>query len=545
MNNSRLAALRSYHILDTVEEDDFDHLTALTAAIFQVPISTVSLVDEKRQWFKSHFGIANRENPIEYSFCAHAIQTPDEVMIIENAKADERFVNNPLVLGDPNILFYAGVPLVTSAGEALGTLCIIDREPRKLSQEQIIALKILGSQVMDKLELRKNNYELSHLNEELAAANKKLKVSEENLIRMANELEERVSERTVSLQETNQRLEIALNAGKFGSYELDLPSGKMICTDQCKINYGQPVDQDFNFSDLLATVEPVYRDYLRTHLNDAITHKSIFSAQYQIRWPDDSLHWMTIFGKPQYDEQGNTVKLFGVSYDISQQKEIDAKKDIFIGMVSHELKTPLTSLSAIIQMAGAKLKQNGDIFLSGAMDKAHAQARKMGTMINGFLNVSRLESGKIEIIKKPFYINELVQEMIDESASVQSTHVIYFDPCKPMMVNADRDKIGSVISNLISNAIKYSPKGKKITISCQQLPKTVMLLVKDEGLGIKPEDMKRLFDRYYRVEANNQIAGFGIGLYLSAEIIRYHNGEIGVDSEPGIGSVFYFTLPMA
>ncbi len=548
--SKRLKALKSYHILDTVEENDFDNLTALSAAIFMVPISTITFVDQERQWFKSHFGVANRENPIEVSFCAHAIQKPDEVLIIEDAKADARFTNNPLVTGDPNIAFYAGVPLVTSDGFALGTLCIIDRVPRTLAPEQVVALKILGSQVMDKLELRKNNYELSQLNEELAATNEKLRISEENLFNATNELENRVDARTEDLRERdraltaiNQRLEIALAAGKFGSYELDLSTGLMICTDQCKLNYGQPTDRAFNFPDLLEVILPEYREYLQGQVQDAIVNHTTCSAQYQIRWPDGSRHWMAVFGQPQYNEQGKAVKMFGVTFNISAQKEVEEKKDVFIGMVSHELKTPLTSLALFIQMAGKKLSKSDDTFLSGVMDKAFLQVKKMTNMINGFLNVSRLESGKIEIIKTQFDIVELLTELITEHAGLNPNQQINFATCDPVIIYADREKIGIVITNLISNAIKYSPKDSLIEIACKHKAGKVTIEVKDQGMGIKPEDQKRLFERYYRVDNDTHIAGFGIGLYLSSEIINYHDGAIGVESELGKGSTFYFTLP--
>jgi signal transduction histidine kinase len=114
------------------------------------------------------------------------------------------------------------------------------------------------------------------------------------------------------------------------------------------------------------------------------------------------------------------------------------------------------------------------------------------------------------------------------------------------LIQADHDKIGSVITNLISNAVKYSPKGKEIDIKCEVIGNRAQVSVKDEGMGLKPQDREKVFERYYRVESGHtqQISGFGIGLYLSAEIIRRHGGEIWVESESGIGSTFYFSLPL-
>jgi len=170
----------------------------------------------------------------------------------------------------------------------------------------------------------------------------------------------------------------------------------------------------------------------------------------------------------------------------------------------------------------------------------------MSAMINGFLNISRLESGKILIEKSDFDIEELVREITEEQELSVTSHYISFTECAPITVYADRDKINSVISNLINNAVKYSAKDTAISISCTVNKNEVTISVRDEGIGIKPTDADKIFDRYYRVESNNtrHISGFGIGLYLSAEIIQHHGGRIWLESEPGKGSIFYFTLPL-
>jgi GAF domain-containing protein len=155
----RLKVLWQYEVLDTVPEALFDDLTELAAGICEAPIALISLVDEKRQWFKSKFGTTVNETSRDISFCAHAIQQPD-LFIIPDATLDQRFAQNPLVTSDPKIRFYAGAPLITPDGYALGTLCVIDKVPRELRPEQRQALRVLARHVVSQLELRRRSREI-------------------------------------------------------------------------------------------------------------------------------------------------------------------------------------------------------------------------------------------------------------------------------------------------------------------------------------------------------------------------------------------------
>jgi diguanylate cyclase (GGDEF)-like protein len=153
---SRLKALQEYEIMDTLPEQAYDDFTKLASIICNTPIALITLLDGQRQWFKSKIGLETNETPREAAFCAHAIMSPDEVMIIHDASNDERFVNNPLVTSDPNIRFYAGAPLITPSGQALGTICVIDNKPREITHQQIEALKVLSREVVVQLELRRS-----------------------------------------------------------------------------------------------------------------------------------------------------------------------------------------------------------------------------------------------------------------------------------------------------------------------------------------------------------------------------------------------------
>jgi GAF domain-containing protein len=161
----RLEVLWQYDVLDTVPEQVFDDLTELAARICEAPIALITLVDEKRQWFKSKFGISVNETSRDISFCGHAI-LQQELFIVPDATRDERFAKNPLVVAEPKIRFYAGAPLITPDGHALGTLCVIDKVPHTLRPDQKRALQILSRHVMTQLELRRHSLELARTREE-------------------------------------------------------------------------------------------------------------------------------------------------------------------------------------------------------------------------------------------------------------------------------------------------------------------------------------------------------------------------------------------
>ena len=170
----RVKDLASYSILDTFPEEDYDNLTTLASRICGTPISLITLLDDKRQWFKSRHGLPISETPKEFAFCAHAILDPFNVFVVEDAREDERFKDNPLVLGEPHVIFYVGVPLNSSQGFPLGTLCVIDNKPNQLDESQTEALRILSKQAVNLLELRKAKTQLEETLESLKIRNKDL-----------------------------------------------------------------------------------------------------------------------------------------------------------------------------------------------------------------------------------------------------------------------------------------------------------------------------------------------------------------------------------
>jgi len=348
----------------------------------------------------------------------------------------------------------------------------------------------------------------------------------------------------IELEESRKGLELAMEAARLGAYKLDLKSGKMSCSAQFKHNFGLTEQDKFDFSDMMEVVQPDFKQYVMLQVEKAIAERQIYNAEYPVIWPDGTEHWVRVSGLPTYDHSGEAVCVMGVSFDITEQRRDDLRKNDFIGMVSHELKTPLTSLKGYVQVLHGKASKVKDEFAAGMLSKVNNQVNKMNAMINGFLSISRLESGKILLVMEEFALDQLIAEVIDENEVLFPVHHIEFHRCEGLLLSADRDKIGHVVSNLISNAAKYSSSESVIEIHCSKEGNEAIVSVKDSGIGIPKEDHDRLFERYYRVESNSLISGFGIGLYLSAEIIERHKGRIWVESEVGKGSVFHFSLPL-
>ena len=248
-----------------------------------------------------------------------------------------------------------------------------------------------------------------------------------------------------------------------------------------------------------------------------------------------------------YDSEGNPMSLNGTLRDITEQKKEEQRKDDFMGMISHELKTPLTSLKAYLQLLQRMEIGSENSKQQNMLEKSVKQVNYMNSMINGFLNVSRLDSGQMHIEKQLFDMRQLLAEIEQEVLSTNHTRNFIFKLEEEAKVRADWDKISQVLHNLIGNAIKYSPIETIITVDYANTDDNYLKVnVSDHGIGISENDQEQIFQRYYRVKDINSktTAGFGIGLYLSKEIIELHKGIIEVNSSSEKGTVFSFSLPI-
>jgi two-component system sensor histidine kinase VicK len=359
-----------------------------------------------------------------------------------------------------------------------------------------------------------------------------------------------VTEQVITRMEVKrmeEKMRVTVNAAGFGSWHIDSISKELKYNETLAEIFGYVGETQMTYEQVIEQVTSEYLPVIESELERALTSDGNYDVTFtQKRFDDSRLIWVRSLGKVVQDGLGEQKIFSGVVMDVTELKKDEQRKNDFIGMVSHELKTPLTSLTGYIQLLQKITASNTDNFMVTALQRADNQVKKMSTMINGFLNLSRLESGKIQLERIDFELDGLVSEIISEMKITVSNYLITLTPCSPILIHADRDKIASVITNLLSNAVKYSPNNKNIEVVCSLKKGMAEVLVVDHGMGIEAENLPYLFDRFYRVEGtlNNTISGFGIGLYLSAEIIERHGGRIWAESILGEGSAIGFSLPL-
>jgi signal transduction histidine kinase len=225
------------------------------------------------------------------------------------------------------------------------------------------------------------------------------------------------------------------------------------------------------------------------------------------------------------------------------------RKDEFISMASHELKTPVTSLKAVTQVLQMKLANEGNIFAADMLAKMDKQINKLTRLITDLLDASKASAGQMHMHynKDSFNFNELVKEISDEMQLNTQTHAIELRLSDTQIIAGDKNRIGQVLTNLITNAIKYSTSASRIVISTTNGNGKIKCCVTDFGIGIPASEQSKLFTRFFRVTNNemNTYPGLGLGLYISDEIIKRHSGVIEFTSEEGKGSTFCFSLPVS
>jgi PAS domain S-box-containing protein len=267
-------------------------------------------------------------------------------------------------------------------------------------------------------------------------------------------------------------------------------------------------------------------------------------AEAMVQRPNGNMRHVLVFPRPEYNFKGEVIGLINAVIDITERKALERQKDDFMGMVAHELKTPVTSIKGYAQILMKQMQKLEAGKFTDIYGRIENQLNNLTSLIDRMLNAAKIESGKLEFKSDKVDLKALVTEIVNDVQLATKSHQLYLQVDGDSLISGDRELLQQVIINLLSNAIKYSPKSDKIDISVFQQDDEVFFTVQDFGLGVPPDHIENIFEKFYRVKTTNvnRFPGIGLGLYLSAEIVRQQGGKIWAESVINEGSKFSFSF---
>eukprot|EP00850_Spirogloea_muscicola_P017270 SM000146S00990 [mRNA] locus=s146:184248:192420:- [translate_table: standard] len=573
--NFRLQVLRNYNLLDTAPEPRYDRLTALAGKLFQCPVALVSLVDSKRQYFKSNVGLPGvTETDRCSSFCAYTLLPAKKpCLVVRNATMDSRFSQNPLVTGAPHIRFYAGAPLLTSGGFVLGSLCVIDFKPREFSQQEEDLLLSLAQLVV--LEIEKHTQQLE-------------------LQRMQAE----------KFEEDKKGLLLAIDAFSEGLVLCDLSQkGQPIVF----VNEGW---ENITGYTLKESVGLHSGSFLQGPLTDQATVATLKVACMEGRSAsveiinyrkDGTPFWNWLRIRPVITSNGTVVNgssmdltkryYFGILSDctVRREKELQLEKmrlaevaklasakakRQFVANISHEIRTPMNAIIACSQLLQDTCNLSSDQLELSMM--IHGSGQQLLSLINDILDFSKLDAHKMELQMKEFDIMsclDFCMEMLVLRCQKKGLDLSYnIDENVPFYIWADEVRLRQILTNLLSNAAKFTDEGGEVEVSVKARPRRrpslelggemlqygeaepkdwevlpnleIEFCVRDTGIGMPAEFAHVIFEAFTQCDNSRtrKYEGTGLGMAIAKDLTERMGGRIWVETQLGKGSSFYFTI---
>lgn len=511
----RLQALDHYRLGGIGRERPFDHLTQFAANLFDVPISLVSIVGSDTQCFRGACGLDETHTSRDVAFCAFAILQPD-VMVVKDAAKDPRFRANPLVTGAPHIRFYAGAPLRVANGQPIGTLCIIDHKPRDFGVKEQERLAQLARTVVDLIEFRVEGFAAEEHRRKLDDERQLLKLTVENVSGGVA-----VVDRDLRLMLWNQAFVDLFD------YAPDNVTG------------GRDARELIRLTAQRGELGPGDPDQIVAGFVESIRASDSRRLEIQRR------NGRILDIRRESIRGGRFIM---TARDVTQERQISRLKDELVSTVSHELRTPLTAISgALGLMAGGAA---GDL-----PDRAKQlvaigskNAERLIHLVNDLLDMDKLQSGKLVFHFDERELGLLLTESIEQIgpyAERFGVNLAFERPTEALVAKVDSNRLCQVMTNLLSNACKFSPSGGTVRVSLQRAGDKVEISVADDGPGISPEFRARLFKRFEQEEGAHQQghAGTGLGLAISKAIVEAHGGSIALDPQAEKGAIFRVELP--
>ncbi|TNE89368.1 MAG: GAF domain-containing sensor histidine kinase [Deltaproteobacteria bacterium] len=479
----RLRALYRYEVLDTPPEAVFDGVTDLASRITGCPVALITLVDEERLWYKSRFGLDAVETPRELGFCHYTIQRRAR-MVIEDARLDDRFADNPLVCGDPGFRFYAGASIHSPEGHRIGTVCVLDYRPRSLEDSELECLDLLAVQV-------------------------------ERLFEMQRQL-------TVAQRWRALMSDAGLHAALFAD------SGALLSSN---LAWAEAFPDGASWQDCGAHTPD--HPQMWAGVIDGGT-----SAGW-LQTPAGGTLQLQLYREP-----ANRV-VMAAGYDASEAAALHEAREAFVATISHELHTPLTAILGMADLLRATSLQDEQVELVDGLASAGAHLRDR---LEDLLDYSRMSAGTLELRPRRFDLGGLLDELVDMhvAAAVQAgvDLRVRVEPGHATFVNADPGRVRQVLSNLVGNALKYAAGGR-VTLVVEASPERVAIAVEDEGPGVDEADRERIFQPFRRGHSSMGTEGTGLGLHISRNLARRMGGDLVLDAASSGGARFTLVLAAA
>ena len=530
----RLAVLQRTGLLDTESEEVFDRLTRLAVKLVRVPSAFISLVDSDRDFYKSAQGfgepLATRRVLHGKTFCHYAIEKRSPLVIPDTA-ADPLYRDVPTVrtLG---VAAYVGVPIVIE-GQAIGSFCVIDVQPRAWTEIEIDALRELAGAAEREIELRMTNRELARARDEAWEAQRQFESLANSIPQLAW-----IADASGEIAWYNERWY------EFTGTTLERARGR----------------------GWVSVHHPDHLERVIRHYDEAIERGELWEDIFPLRGKDGQFRWFLSRAVPIRDAEGRVVRWFGTNTDVTDARRNTEEKerlltseraareaaeratqfrDEMLAVVAHDLRNPVQTVA----MAASLLLE---LPLSEEQQKKHLAMIKrathgMNTLIQDLLDVSRIESGRFVVRQAPVQVGALLEDVVEQFVGQARAKGLALDldlSCGDGTVIGDRDRLVQLFSNLIGNAIKFTPSGGSITLGACLDDGVVRFSVADTGVGLSSEALGHVFDRFWQADRASR-AGAGLGLAIVKGIVDAHRGSVSVTSEEGRGTTFQFTIPVA
>jgi PAS domain S-box-containing protein len=523
----RLEALRRYGILDTLPERDFDDLTSLAAQICETPMALVSLVDADRQWFKAKIGVEATETSRDLAFCAHAILQSD-LMVVPDARVDERFSSHPYVAGPPYIRFYAGAPLMTPDGHALGTLCVVDLVPHALKHGQCEALRALGRQVVAQLELRRTRAELES-----------------------------------ALQKSEERWRAVFDRSAIG-VALSDETGRFLAVNRAyekMLGYTETELLQLSFFDITP------EEFRQPNRSLAVEMWAGNRRQYELEKPyrrkDGVLIWVRLHASLVPGSGGAPRLALALCEDITERKRAEealreaesrladvtrlTTMGALAASIAHEVNQPLAAIvtngAACLRMLSVASPDLNEV--CEAVEDIIRDGKRASEVIAGVRALFRKQQAQRTLLA----VNPIIQEALVLTGGTAERHGVSLHSSLAdalPLVLGDPVQLQQVVLNLVANGIdamsSITGRARELGVtSGRQGANGVLVSVRDSGIGFDRTHSDRLFDAFYTTKPG----GIGMGLAISRSIIEAHGGQLWGSPNEGPGATFQFSLPAA